>query len=184
MFEDVEEVKFPESEKKEYHFYYNREERIKNAPQIVQDYYAGKMKPLRGISLFTKNKSNLFILIALVFFVGFTWIYNAANKNRNYSKIQDIDFEVTAFCYNDEIFVNTKIKRNPRAKNLSEAEIKADFSAVDADKQVVAKSADVITYKQGEDYLRAKFTDYDIIRVDVLLSVNGEKKELSAIVKR
>ena len=31
------------------HFYYNREERIKNAPKIVQDFYAGK------VNQFTRN---------------------------------------------------------------------------------------------------------------------------------
>ena len=39
-----------------------------------------------------------------------------------------------------------------------------------------------IGYLQKE--LNAKFPDYDIIRIDAVVSVDGEEKELSAAVKR
>ena len=59
MFEDVDEAHADGEEK--IVFRYNREERIAKAPKIVQDYYAGKMKPLRGFQALYKKKSNLYV---------------------------------------------------------------------------------------------------------------------------
>ena len=41
-----------------------------------------------------------------------------------------------------------------------------------------------LIYEAGEQYIRTKFTDYDIIRVDVILNAGGTEKELSAEVVR
>ena len=184
MFEDVKEYTDPEREKNEYHFFYNREERLKNAPQIVRDYYDGKLKPLRGFSALYKNKANLFVLLALVFFVGVAWIYTGFNKSRNYAKISDIDAELSAFSYNDEVYVSARFKRNVNAKDFSEKDIKINFEAVNADLQVAERSEDFLTYKEGEQFLRTKFPDFDIIRIDAAVEIGGEQKELSTPVKR
>lgn len=184
MFEDVKEISDPEKESKEYHFFYNREERLKNAPQIVRDYYNGKMKPLRGFQALYKNKANLFVLLALVFFVGVAWIYTGFNRSRNYAKINEIDCELSAFSYNDEIYVSASFKRNVKSKKRGEDEIRVHFTAVNADMQPADSAEDFATFKGEPFFLRTKFTDYDIIRVDALVSVSGEEKELSALVKR
>ena len=43
----------------ELHYFYNREERIKNAPPIVQEYYNGGLRPVRGFKiLFVKMSKN------------------------------------------------------------------------------------------------------------------------------
>ncbi len=52
MFEDVDEFVPDNEADKKLVFRYNREERIARAPQIVKDYYDGKMKPVRGIRIF------------------------------------------------------------------------------------------------------------------------------------
>ena len=52
MFEDTQESSPDDESEKELKFYYNREKRIADAPQIVQDYYNGKMKPVRGVKIF------------------------------------------------------------------------------------------------------------------------------------
>lgn len=184
MFEDVPESYDPEKENSEYHFFYNREERIKNAPQIVQDYYAGKMKPLRGIQLFTKNKSNRFILIALIFFVGVAWIYSGFNQSRNYAKINEIDCELSAFSYEDEVYVALKVKRNVKSKKTAPEKISVVFMPVDVDRQVVAETEVSVIYEKGEAVLRSKYTDYDIIRIDAAVTVGNSTGEVSAAVKR
>lgn len=184
MFEDVKEVVDPEKDKNEYHFFYNREERLKNAPQNVKDYYEGKMKPLRGFQALYKNKANLFILLALVFFVGAAWIYTGFNKFRNYAKIDEIDCNLSAFLYADEVYVTAGFKRNVKSKKNEDADIKISFLAVNADMQVCAETEDFVTYKGGEEILRTKFSDYDLVRIDALVSVNGIERELSSVVKR
>jgi hypothetical protein len=184
MFEDVKEGVDPEKDKNEYHFFYNREERLKKAPQIVQDYYNGKVKPLRGFAVFYKNKANFCILLALVFFVAVAWLYTGFNRFRNYAKINEIDCNLSAFSYADEIYVNATFNRNVKSKKTDEPDIKIHFQAINADQQVYEESDDFVTYKGGESIIRAKFPDYDIIRIDALVSVGGEEKELSAAVKR
>jgi len=54
MFENVEEG-YPDKEKP-VKFYYNREERIAKAPEIVKKYYRGEMKPVRGIRVLYRVK--------------------------------------------------------------------------------------------------------------------------------
>ena len=46
------------------------------------------------------------------------------------------------------------------------------------------KEAMSMIYKSGEEYFRTKLTDYDIIRVEAVVTCGEEKKQLSADVKR
>ncbi len=55
---------------------------------------------------------------------------------------------------------------------------------IDPNNQVGEKRSEQLVYEEGEQYIRTKFTDYDIIRVDVILNAGGAEKELSAEVKR
>lgn len=183
MFEDVEETKSDDPQDDKLHFYYNREERIKKAPQIVKDYYSGKMRPVRGFRVLF-NKQNRFIFLALVFFVGATWIYTGLNKTRAYSNIAGINFELIAFEYDEEIYTSIQMKRSKNSKDLSPKTVYADIFVIDPNNQVGDKKTLTEVYKDGEQFIRTKFTDFDIIRVDVILSVDGEEKELSAQVTR
>ena len=53
----------------ELNFYYNREERLKNALRTVKDFYSGKMKtPPRGlIKVLVATKGSRIIFLTLVF---------------------------------------------------------------------------------------------------------------------
>lgn len=165
------------------HFYYNRQERLENAPQIVKDYYDGKMEPVRGIKIFF-SKQNRFILIALVFFVAFTWMYNGFNKTRNYAKIQNLVCELTAFKYDGEVYTNIKISDKKNTNVKEPKKISAEVFFVNNDNVVLEKKELSLLYKGPEEYLRTKMTDYDIIRVDVILTVDDEEKELSSVVSQ
>ncbi len=183
MFEDVEEFKPDDGDKKPLKFYYNREERIANAPPIVQEYYNGGMRPVRGIRvLFTKQ--NRYIFFALLFFVGATWIYTGLNKTRAGTTLADINFELTAFSYEEEVYVSLQMKRSSRSKETAPVNVNAEFFAIDPNGQVGDKRNGQLIYEEGQQYIRTKFTDYDIIRVDVILEAEGMEKELSAEVKR
>lgn len=183
MFEDVEEIVPDDPAEKPLKFYYNREERIARAPKLVQDYYNGKLKPVRGFRvLFTKQ--NRYIFFALIFFVGATWIYTGLNKTRAGTTLAEINFELTAFSYEEEVYVSLKMKRSSRSKNVAPVNVKADIFLIDPNNQVGEKRSEQLVYEEGEQYIRTKFTDYDIIRVDVILNAGGAEKELSAEVKR
>ena len=183
MFEDVEEIVPDNEADKPLVFRYNREERIARAPKLVQDYYNGKMKPVRGIRIFF-TPQNRFIFLALIFFIGATWIYTGLNKTRAGTTLAGINFELTAFSYEEEVYVSLQMKRSSRSRETAPVGVVAEFFAIDPNRQVGDKRQGQLVYESGEQYIRTKFTDSDIIRVDVILNAGGYEKELSAEVKR
>lgn len=181
MFEDVKEI-VTEEDKSQLHFYYNREERITKAPQNVKDYYDGKMKPVKGIRILVAFKPNRFILISLVLFIGFVWVYNSINTARDSFILNGIVYSAQSFCFEEEIYLNLKIKE--KKENNIPVKVNAKVQFINADNQIVDEQELYMVYDKGEKYLRTKHTDYDIIRIDVLINANGEEKELSSFVKR
>lgn len=181
LFEDVEEVK-PDGEQP-LHFYYNRESRIAKAPQSVKDYYAGKMKPVRGFKVLF-NKQNKFIFIALILVVAFGWGYTGLNKTKAYTQISGINFELNSFAYEDVVYVSVKMFRSKKSKDTNPVMVNADIRVIEPNKQINDKTQMSLVYEQGEEYFRAKFSDFDIIRTDVVLKVGEEEKTISAEVKR
>ena len=182
MFDDVEEIVSEKQSENKMKFYYNREERIANAPKIVQDYYNGKMKPVRGIRIF----------FALIIFVVASWFYSGMNATRAYGKIDGINFELQAFSYEEQIYASLKVFRTKKnqgkmEKNNEEVvpvKIEADFFAVEANNQVSDTSFNSVIFEKNEEFIRTKFTDFDIIRVDAIVKLNGKEIELSGVVKR
>lgn len=183
LFNDVDEGHSQKEEENKLHFYYNREERIARAPKNVQDYYNGGMRPVRGIRVFF-TKQNRYILFALIFFVGVIWVYTGFNRTRNYSLINGIDCNLQAFAYDEEVFTTIKFNVNKRTTNISPKKISAEIFLIDPNNQVSQKDSMSLVFEKGEEYLRSKYTDYDIIRVDVIVNIDGEEKELSCAVKR
>lgn len=181
MFEDVEEIR-PDGEQP-VHYYYNHEERIARAPQSVKDFYDGKMKTPRGFRVLF-NKQNKFVLIALVIVVAFAWVNSGATKARKYTQIAGINAEVQAFSIEDQVFVSIKFKRSSKSKDLSPKLINAEINVIDPNKNVSDKQNQSVIYDEGEKNITARFSDYDIIRVDVNLTVGEESKVISAEVQR
>lgn len=181
LFKDVEEGR-PDGEQP-LHFYYNREERIAKAPPQVQEYYRGGMRPVRGIKVFFL-KQNRYIFFALILFVAATWIYSGLNKTRDSVTMAGVNFELSSFSYEEEVYVSLKMKRSKKAENNFPVPIEADIFLIENNNQVYDKKVMNYVYNEGEEFLRAKFTDYDIIRVDIILKSGEEKKEVSAAVER
>ena len=190
MFEDTQESSPDNESEKELKFYYNREKRIANAPQIVQDYYNGKMKPVRGVKIFFQ-KQNVWIFFALILFVGAAWVYSGLNSTRAYGKIDDVNFELQAFSFEQQIYATVKTfrKKNQEKCKKNEEEYKpskveVEFFAIEQNNQVSDKSFSSIVFENNDEYLRAKFTDFDIIRVDAIVRLNDKHIELSGVVKK
>lgn len=141
------------------------------------------MKPLRGFQALYKNKANLFILLGLVFFVATAWIYTGLNKTRSYAKIGDVEFELTAFHYGEEIYSSVKILNKKAGDDAGPVKIDAEFFFINNNGKVEKIEKSSLIYKKDEQYLRTKCTDYDIIRVDVIVTAGGEEKEISTSVK-
>ena len=183
MFENVEEGHPDKDEDKTLHFYYSREHRLQNAPQIVKDYYDGKMKPVRGFKVLF-NKQNRYILFALVFFVGAVWIYSGLNGLRYSTKIGNVLVELQASSFEEEIYTTVKLYDKKNSTYQTALPVTAEVKLINNDNQMVNKDNLDFMYSGGEQFLRTKATDYDIIRVDAVVSIGKEKKELSANIKR
>ena len=182
MFENVDEGHSENEEK--IVFRYNREERLSHAPKIVRDYYDGKMQPVRGFKVLWVNKTNRYVLLSLVFFVAFIWIYTALNNTRSSGKINGIVFDMSSFAFQEEIYVNIKLKDKTADEKSPPVKVEAEVFFVNNDNQVVNEKELSLVYRDGEQSLATKTTDYDIIRVDVIITADGKEKELSAGVKR
>lgn len=191
MFEDTQESSPDDESEKELKFYYNREKRIANAPQIVQDYYNGKMKPVRGVKIFFQ-KQNIWIFFALILFVGAAWVYSGLNSTRAYGKIDDVSFELQAFSFEQQIYATVKTfrtKKNQEKYKKNEekykpSKVEVEFFAIEQNNQVSDKTFSSIIFENKEDYIRAKFSDFDIIRVDAIVRFNNKQIELSGAIKK
>lgn len=182
MFEEVDEGHAEGEEK--IVFRYNREERLKHAPQIVRDYYDGKMKPVRGFKILWVNKTNRYILLSLILFVGFVWVYTALNNTRSYTKINNVGFDISAFAFQEEVYVTLKVLDKKADEKSPPVKVETEVFFVNNDNQVIEKKELMVVYRNGEETLATKATDYDIIRVDAIISADGKEKEVSVGVKR
>ena len=62
--------------------------------------------------------------------------------------------------------------------------MEVEFFAIEQNNQVSDKSFSSIIFENNDEYLRAKFTDFDIIRVDAIVKLNDKHIELSGVVKK
>ena len=181
MFEDVDEGHSQGEEKLV--FRYNREERLKNAPQIVRDAYDGKMNPLRGFKVLWVNKSNRYLLLSLVIFIGFVWVFTAISNTRNYVKINNLAFEINAFSYQDEVYVTLKVNDKKADEKSAPVKVDAEVFFINNDNQIIEKKELSLVYRDGEETLATKAGDYDIIRVDAIITAAEKEKEVTVAVK-
>ena len=181
MFEDVDEG-HAEGEEPVV-FRYNREERLKNAPQIVRDAYDGKMKPIRGFKVLWVNKSNRYILLSLIIFIGFVWVFTAVSSTKSYAKINNIAFELSAFSFQDEVYVTLKINDKNANEKSPPVKVTVEVFFINNDKQIIEKKELSLVYRDGEKTLATKAGDYDIIRVDAIIQADNKEKEVTTAIK-
>lgn len=181
MFEEVDEGHTEGEEKLV--FRYNREERLKHAPQIVRDAYDGKLTPVRGFKILWVNKSNRYILLSLIVFIAFVWIFTAVSGTRSYAKINNIAFEISAFSFQEEVYVTLKINDKKADEKSAPVKVDAEVFFINNDNQIVEKKELSVVYANGEETLATKARDYDIIRVDAIIDAADKEKEVTVAVK-
>ena len=181
MFEDVDEGHAEGEEKLV--FRYNREERLRNAPQIVRDAYEGKMNPVRGFKILWVNKSNRYILLSLIIFVGFVWVFTTISSTKSYAKINNIAFEISAFSFQDEVYVTLKVNDKSADEKSAPVKVETEIFFINNDNQIIEKKELSLVYGSGEQTLATKARDYDIIRVDAIINAADKEKEVSVAVK-
>lgn len=172
------------------HFYYNREERIKKAPKIVQDFYAGKVNQFtrNPIKILLKNPLNRTMLIFLLLFCAFAY-FMSYQANRNKLRIGETYGNLTAFSYSEEIYVTFKAEKISeklrKSGKFTPVPLTVVFKAVDSSGTIVHISELSDSYDGNELFIRTQFKDYDIMSVDADVTLGNENKNFSAgILKR
>ncbi len=175
------------------HFYYNREERLKNAPKMVQDYYAGKIfnneVGIKGLfKSLVSTRTNRFLLISLIFFVACIYLYSFLQKNQN-EVIFDIPCKIVSFSYDEKIYVSLKFEQKKYKKNEKQVLIQKDFKikfyAYNAENTKCYESEEFFQeYTGNELFVRDNFPDYDIIKVEAEVFFDQKSDKISSSIKK
>ena len=167
------------------HFYYNREERLKNAPQSVRDYYEGKMNPEKGLfRVLVSNRSNKFLLISIVLLAAFIWMFNFLSKNVS-DRIFGTECSLEAFSFDDTVYASLKFDEVKKSGEVAYSlPFTVVFTAFDNSGLVSDKKEIQEFFTGNELFVRTKFSDYDIIKVTALVQSEFESKEISAFIQR
>ncbi len=176
---------YPDGEKP-VHFYYNREERLSNAPKIVKDYYNGTgIHITKGLfKNLVSNKGNrlmLGIVAACTVMVLFVSLFGA---KENKATVAAVPLELSAFSYSDEVYVSLKLESTDK-RIKGPVPVTAELYVINNDDQTAARQTLKGVYKGSEDFLRAKFTDFDLVTAKADIKIGKEEKTLkTSIIKR
>lgn len=157
-------------------FHYNREERLKRAPKIVQDYYSGNFKPYKGglFKSLVNTRANRLLFVTIVFAFGILWFVNYFGPQKSSGSLAGVDVKLSAFSYEDSVYASFKIEEAGKKKKalfVDGVPVSAVISACDKDGAVVHEEKVSGKYEGNELFLRTTFSDYDIIKVSAVCSM-------------
>ena len=166
------------------HFYYNRDERLKNAPRQVKDYYDGRMKqPPKGLFkalVATKASKIMFLTLVAVCALGFA--ISLVEKTANVEKKDGIRYTLNAFSFEEVVYVSVKLDENTGYGKSSGIDIL--FSALDKSGTVTEKKNTSGTYDGKECFFRTTFYDYDILEIEAVIKAGDNTFVLTAPVEK
>ncbi len=176
-------------------FRYNREERVKNAPKIVQDYYAGRLEPTRGLfKVLVANKFNRIMLLTVGLCFAVVIIAKTFSSRPSLAVASGFELELSSFSYDESVYAQVKIhalKKSLKDKSFDiEKYVKdkemalAVFSFVDAEGQEISKIPVSAEIQKNAFYIRTNSPDYDIIKVAAQVDILGERASLVSSVAR
>lgn len=187
------------------HYLYNRGERLKSAPKIVQDYYQGKGPNLhRGLfGWLVATKANRFMLMVLCITMCVYILVGIFARNSNEAVLNKVVFSLSAFRNADNVYLTleSKTQKDPRALRGSlrgkspktktpllqeKKNFLVEFSYIDTDGQEARFGENYTLDFIGEEKKLATNTkDYDIIYIKALVKDNtsGDSISIKATVR-
>lgn len=169
-----------------FHFYYNREERLKNAPQNVRDLYEGKMNPKKGLfKVIFQSSGNRFMFFSIIVFAAVIWIYSFFSS-RGEKEFLGTECSLEAFSYADEIYATFEMKalQNGRKSDSIQIPVSVVFYVYDSSGIVADKKEENDLYTGEELFIRTKFHDYDIIKIVASVSAGTEAKDFEVKIQK
>lgn len=168
-------------------FRYSRENRLKNAPESVRSVYNGNFQVQKGFKVLFKNKTNRFLLIALVLMTAFAMIYSKAYGAGYKGTVGDCRAELTAFSFEEKVYMTVKLTEK-NGKPASEKELVfADIviRAYDVNNQLAyEEKVDPVLLEKSENKIQRTITDFDIASCQSEITVKEEKIVLFTDIKR
>lgn len=161
----------------ELNFHYNREDRLKDAPTVVQKYYAGELptapKGLFKALVHTKSSRFTFMALILVLALVVALIFFGPQANQN--SIGNTEFNLSAFSFEEKVYVSIKTQSKVKQEEI-QIPLEISISALDKESQILNQEKIETVITENEEFIRTIFTDYDIISVEVEV-LNTESKE-------
>ncbi|MBO4507482.1 MAG: hypothetical protein J5747_02470 [Spirochaetaceae bacterium] len=166
------------------HFYYDRDERLKNAPRVVKDFYNGNMKtPERGlIRVLVANKASRIMFLTLVFLTALGIAISLVERSSNTEKKDGVRYSLTAFSFDESIYVAVKLDENSGYDKNTDVNIV--IAALDKTGTVVEKNNLSGTYSGKESFFRTTFYDYDIMLIEAVIKSGENSIVLTAPVEK
>ena len=161
----------------ELNFHYNREDRLKDAPTVVQKYYAGELptapKGLFKALVHTKSSRFTFMALILVLALVVALIFFGPQANQN--SIGNTEFNLSAFSFEEKVYVSIKTQSKVNQPEI-QIPLEISISALDKESQILNQEKIETVITENEEFIRTIFIDYDIISVEVEV-LNTESKE-------
>ncbi|MBQ0168122.1 MAG: hypothetical protein KBT02_13535 [Treponema sp.] len=170
-------------------FHYNRNERLSHAPKMVQDYYSGEYKmPPKGLfKMLVYTKSSRTMLFVLVACLLLTLFIGLMSPNPDEGLFTDVPVKLTAFSFQDTIYAQLVLKEpKDNAENYTETQlpVNVDFRFYDVDETLTESIKKEAFYEGKELAVGTTSADYDIMKVEAVVTMNNEQTVLKATVKR
>ncbi len=176
---------------------YNREERLKNAPEQVKAMYEGNFIPQRGIlKSLTATRGLRAVLFAIVILVVINLVLFAINRDKSSGKIHNIKIEVNTFIFDGIPLANLKMqaypefikqtenkteqKKDSSKENIGEV-VKVQFSFFDKDENKISSTIKTGIYNGTEQTFSARDESMKAKSVEVHILM---KEKLVTLTKR
>lgn len=165
------------------HFYYERDRRLQKSPSLVRSHYDGTAPTVprgffRGLvhTRMSRFLAGGIVLSILILFLG---ILASGQKDVNF--IDDIKFQLSAFSYEDTIYVTlTAFPTEIVTDNI----LDISFHSLGIDKIPLNTTKIQLIYDGNENFYRTTFEDYDILQVEATISIAGETAILITSVQK
>lgn len=170
-------------------FHYDREKRLRRAPEIVRDYYSGKFGPYKGgiLKSLVSTRANRLLFVTIIFAFGIIYFVNFFGPQKSSGSLAKVDVHLSAFSYDDSVYASVRLSAAGKKikGNFSEGvPVSAVITAYDKDNAAVVEERLSGKYAGEELFLRTNFADYDIIRVVAVCNMLDSYSALESQVDR
>ncbi|MBS7311593.1 MAG: hypothetical protein KIG70_10485 [Treponema sp.] len=147
------------------------EERIRNAPKIVQDFYAGKVNQFdKGLfKVLVAKKSNRIIFIILILCLLIVFINGNLGNRKNLKVINGYECELQSFSYDGTCYASLKVhpiaKKKKLLEKIQENPEHSDYYPLYVSFSGITQAE--VTVPIGHDFAERLFIDEQILRTSI-----------------